>query len=150
MFMLGKKLETLVNENEWLLKAIEMVNLRVVDRGFNVHFKWLGFYDNYCLHYVPECWVNYKGVREELNWGYLEVHSKEKVFNPYAYCGGYGYEYEELGKMVMNEKMWGVIKKYIMYNDYEIDGKKICFDNPYYERVEFYQGSDVPINGEYE
>ena len=86
-----------------------------------------------------------------MDYGKLEVFSKEEVFNPYKYCGGKGYEYEKLAEMDMNKKMWDVLKRYIWCLDYEINGKKVdTFSDPYYRRTEFIGDSDVPVNGHYE
>ena len=141
----------LIEENQWLPKAIEMLHLRLIDKGFNVLDQWLGFYDTYTLHYVPKEWINNRGEKETLNHGTLEIHSKEKVFNPYKYCGGDGYEYELLTTMSIREKHWNVIEKYIRFNDYKVYDRKVCFDDPYPEQpIEFIDGSDVPISGYYE
>ena len=140
----------LIEENKWLPKAIEMLNMRLIDKGFNVLDQWLGYYDEYVLHYVPNTYYN--GYEEEvLNWGKLEIHKKSRVFNPYKYCNGKGIEYEKLTEMEMKEKHWKVIKKYILFNDHKVNEKKVCFDNPYPRpRVEFIDGSDVPVSGYYE
>ena len=80
---------------------------------------------------------------------YIKRNELEEYYN--AFVGGDGYEFEKLTEMEMTEKMWKVIEKYIMWNDYQIDGKKIdLYSDPYYERVRFIGGSDVPINGHYE
>ena len=105
-----KLTEKFVEENEWLPKAIEMLNMRLIDRGFNVLDDWLGYYDEYVLHYVPQTYINNRGEKEVLNWGKLEIHCKEKVFNPYKYCNGDGYEFEKLTEMTMKEKHWKIIK----------------------------------------
>ena len=140
----------LLKKYEWLNKAIEMLNYRLIDRGFNINQEWLGYYDKYVLHYIPE--KHWNGYEEEtLSWGTLEIHEKQKVFNPYKYCGGSGIEYEKLNELSIYKKQWEVIEKYIRFNDYKIGEKKVCFDNPYPKpRIEFYQGSDVPISGRYE
>lgn len=143
-------IKKLIEENEWLPKAIEMLNMRLIDRGFNVLDQWLGFYDEYCLVYVPEKLWNGE-YYEELNWGKLEIHSKTNVFNPYKFCGGYGYEFKKLTEMNMKEKHWNIIKEYIVFNDYKINDKKVdVLSDPYYKRIEFIDGSDVPINNDYE
>lgn len=142
----------LIAENEWLPNAIEMLNMRLLDKGFNVLGDWLGFYEEYVVFYKPrEHWSAEDDCYEKLDWGDIEIHSKTKVFNPYKFVGGDGYEYEELSEMMVNEKMWEVIKSYIIYNDYQIGGKKVdIHSDPYYERPRFIGGSDVPINGYYE
>ena len=151
MDIFAERKAELIKENEWLPKAIEMLNMRLIDRGFNVLDDWLGYYDEYVLHYVPQTYINNRGEKEVLNWGKLEIHCKEKVFNPYKYCGGNGYEFEKLTEMSMKEKHWKIIKQYIRLDDYQVCGKKVCFDNPYPRpRVEFIDGSDVPVNGYYE
>lgn len=133
--------EKLIEENQWLPKAIELIGHRLVSRGFNINNDWLGYYDEYALHYIPsECG----------EWGIVEIHSKRGVFNPYKFVGGDGYEYEKLGEFDIYDKQWEVIKEYIIWTGKEIDGKKVCFDDPYYERPRFIGGSDVPINGYYE
>lgn len=142
----------LIEENKWLPKAIEMLNLRLLDKGFNCMNDWLGFYDEYTLHYSPNQWWSAEDeCYKELNWGTLEIHSKTKVFNPYKFVGGDGYEYEKLAEMEIQKDMWKPIKSYIILSDYKIDGKKIdIHSDPYYERPRFIGGSDVPINGHYE
>ena len=85
--------QQLIEENEWLPKAIEMLNMRLIDRGFNCENKWLGYYDEYVLHYEPRRYQNYEGEWEKMDWGKLEIHEKHEVFNPYKYCGGKGTEY---------------------------------------------------------
>lgn len=127
--------EKLVEENQWLPKAIEMLNFRLVDRGFNVLDDWLGFYDEYVLHYIPS---------EYGNWGTVEIHSKEEVFNPYKYCNGKGFEYEKLGEFTLYKRQWETIEKYIRFDGYQVYGKKVCFDNPYPNpQPNFIDGSDV-------
>ena len=150
--MLNEKIKTkLIEENEWLPKALEMLHLRLIDRGFNVLDQWLGFYDIYTLYYVPNKWINNHGQKEILDHGTLEIHNKEKVFNPYKYCNGDGYEYELLTTMNIKEKHWNIIQKYIRFNDYKLYDKKISFDNPYPEQpIEYNDGSDVPISAYYE
>lgn len=144
-----RKME-LIKENKWLPKAIEMLNMRLLDIGFNCENRWLGFHEEYVLQYVPK--EHWSGEEyETLNWGEIEIYSKTKVFNPYKFVGGDGYEFEKLTEMSINEEMWEVIKKYIIWNHHQIDNKKIdLHSNPHYERIEFIDGSDVPINGEYE
>jgi len=104
----------LLEENEWLPKAIEMLNMRLIDRGFNCENKWMGFHDEYTLCYNPQKYINYEGEYETANWGYLEVYSKTKVFNPYKFVGGDGYEFELLTEMEINENMWETIEEYII------------------------------------
>ena len=143
----------LIEENEWLPKAIEMLNMRLLDKGFNCNVDWLGYYDEYVVCYKPrKHWSAKDECYETLKWGDIEIHSKTKVFNPYKFVGGDGYEYEKLAEIDMiTEHMWEIIEKYIIYNDYHIDGKKIdIHSDPYYERPRFINGSDVPINGYYE
>lgn len=141
----------LLKEYEWLDKAIEMLNYRLIDRGFNINQEWLGYHDKYVLHYVPQTYINNRGKEEALEWGILEVHCKKKVFNPYKYCNGNGVEYKKLNEFSIYKKQWEVMEKYIRFNDYKVGEKNVCFDNPYPRpRVEFYQDSDVPINGNYE
>lgn len=141
----------LLNENDWLEKAVEMLDYRLIDKGFNINNQWLGYYDEYALHYVPQIYVNNRCEKEVLNWGKLEIHNKKRVFNPYTYCNGKGIKYEKLNEFSIYREQWDVIKKYIVLNSHKVGEKKVCFDNPYPEpRVEFYQGSDVPINGYYE
>lgn len=140
-----------MNNKKWIDKAIEMLDYRLIDRGFNVCGDWLGYYDKYCLYYVPKIYQEWNGKTKISDWGFIEIHSKDKVFNPYKYVGGDEYEYEKLGEYQITEELWEEIKKQIIKNNYIINKKKICFDNPYPEpRVRFYQGSDVPISGNYE
>ena len=134
--------------------AIESISNRLLDKGFNINGDWLGYYDEYALHFEPHKYQDYEGNTVESEWGDLEIHSKIKVFNPYLYVGGDGYEYEKLSELSISVDLWKEVKKVIRngtYGNYKIDGKKVCFDNPYpAQRVEFYQGSDVSINGYYE
>lgn len=142
----------LIAENEWLPKAIEVLSLRLIDKGFNVHNKWLGYYDTYVLHYIPrKYWNDEYEDFEIMDWGTLEVHSKTKVFNPYKFCGGEGNEYEKLSEMEMTTERWKIIEEYIRWDDLQVCGKKVdLLSDPYYERPRFIGGSDVPINGYYE
>lgn len=145
-FMEDRKLK-LIEEYEWLEKAIELLDYRLIDRGFNINLQWLGYYDEYVLHYVPQTHINNRGEKEVLNWGKLEIHNKQKVFNPYKYCNGNGVEYEKLNEFSIYKKQWDVIEKYIRLNDYKVGEKKVCFDNPYPRpRVEYIGDSDVPID----
>lgn len=144
--------EQLISENKWLPKAIEMINMRLLDKGFNCMREWLGYHKEYAICYIPsEHWSAEDECYEELSWGVLEIHSKTKVFNPYKFVGGDGYEYEKLAEMEIYKDMWKPIKMYISMSDYQIDGKKIdIHSDPYYERPRFIGGSDVPTNGYYE
>lgn len=144
--------QQLIEENEWLPKAIEMLNMRLIDRGFNCENKWLGYYDEYVLHYTPQRYQNYDGEWEKMDWGKLEIHEKHEVFNPYKYCGGKGTEYTKLAEIEMTEKRWETIEKFIRFDGYQVYGKKVdLYSNPNPRpRVEFINGSDVPINGYYE
>lgn len=141
-----------MNQKEYIDKAIESIDNRLLDKGFNICGDWLGYYDEYALYFVPRKHVNWYGEEETSEWGTLEIHTKTKVFNPYKYCGGDGYEYEKIGEFSILENQWKDVRTYLYRNNYMINDKKVCcFDNPYPEpRVEFYQGSDVPINGRYE
>ena len=135
-----------------LEEVINAIERRLIDRGFNVLGDFLGYYDKYVLWYVPNTYQNYDGEVETSKWGHVEIHSKEKVFNPYKYCGGYGFEYEKLGELSITQELWDMTKKCIYkLNLFSFDGKEICFDDPYPEpRTIYYQGSDVPISGRYE
>lgn len=142
----------LIKENEWLPKAIEMLNLRLIDKGFNVFMNWMGYYDEYVVYFKPKRIYSHEDdCYKTMKWGNLEVHSKTKVFNPHKFVGGDGYEYEKLAEMEIHKDMWKPIKRYISLSDYQINGKKIdIFSDPYYQRTEFIGGSDVPVNGYYE
>lgn len=133
-----------MSRNEWLDKAMELLDHRLVSRGFNVLDQWLGYYDEYCLHFIPN-------PHYEDGSGTVEIHSKEEVFNPYKYCGGKGIEYEKLGEFSMYYRQWETLRGHIIGNDYKVGNKNVCFDNPYpTPRPQFIDGSDVPISGYYE
>ena len=122
--------------------AIESISNRLLDKGFNALGYWLGYYDEYVLHYVPD--EHYGG------YGNLEIHCKYDVRNDNVY-GGYETIYEKLSEFSILEKQWELVEKHIIMKGYVVDGKKVCFENPYpTPRVMFYQGSDVPLNGDYE
>ena len=141
----------LIEENEWIPQAIESISNRLLDKGFNICGDWLGYHDAYVLHYVPHTYYNREGEEVCSQQGELEIHTKEEVFNPYKYCNGKGYEYEKIAEFSILESQVEILKKYLYLTGREIDGKKVSFENPYpRQRVEFYQGSDVPINGDYE
>ena len=54
--------------------------------------------------------------------------------------------------MEMDEKRWEIIEEFIRFDGYQVYGKKVdLYSNPYPRpRVEFIDGSDVPVNGYYE
>ena len=129
-------------EKTFVGQAIESISNRMLDKGFNALGYWLGYYDEYCLHYVPS--EHYGGS------GNLEIHCKYEVRNDYVY-GGYRTIYEKLGDFDILEKQWKLVKKHIIMNGHMVDGKKVCFDDPYPRQpVEFIDGSDVPVGGYYE
>lgn len=148
----AERKQQLIQENEWLPKAIEMLNMRLLDKGFNVFKNWMGFHDEYVVCFKPQRHYSYEDDCEvEMDWGYIEVFSKTKVFNPYKFVGGDGYEFELISKMEIKKDMWKPIERWIVLSDYKIDGKKIdIFSDPYYHRTEFIDGSDVPVSGYYE
>jgi hypothetical protein len=142
----------LVQENEWLPKAIETLNLRLIDKGFNVFMEFMGYHDEYVLCFNQRRFYSHEDdCYKTSDWGKLEVHSKTKVFNPYKFVGGDGYEYEKLSEMEIHKDMWKPIKRWISLNDHIVNGKKIdLYSDPYYKRTEFIGGSDVPLSGRYE
>lgn len=136
-----KKITGLIDENPWIPKVIKDISERLTDNKC-IH----------TLHYSPK--VFFDEEYEDLvymPYGKLEIFEKFRVFNPYKFCGGYGDEFEYVAEMTMTGEMWKIIKKYIITNDHQIDGKEIDLSsNPHYRRVEFIDGSDVPISGRYE
>ena len=142
----------LCEENEWLPKAIEMLNLRLLDKGFNVFMEWMGYHEEYVVAFKTKRHYSYEDdCYVKMSWGNIEIFSKTKVFNPHKFVGGDGYEYEKLSEMEIHKDMWKPIKRWISLNGHEIDGKKIdLYSDPYYKRTEFIGGSDVPVSGYYE
>jgi len=144
-------MEVDIMDNENVKIAINSIGNRLLDKGFNINGDWLGYYDEYVLYFEPHKYQDYEGNTVESEWGDLEIHSKIKVFNPYLYVGGDGYEYELLSELSMNKELWQKVKEQIRKMGKVINGKKVCFNNPYpTPRVEFIDGSDVPTNGFYE
>lgn len=143
----------LEKEHQWLPEVIEMIDGKLLDKGYSCDGEWLGYYDEYVLHYArgKRCYdheMDYWFTRDSKT---LEVHSKHKVFNPYKFVGGDGHEFRKISEMNITKEKWEIVEKWIRWNDYTINGKKIdLFSDPYYERPRFYQGSDVPLNGYYE
>lgn len=134
--------EIMTYDKTFVGQAIESISNRMVDKGFNALGYWLGYYDEYALHYVAD--EHFGGC------GNVEIHCKYEVRNDNVY-GGYETIYEKLGEFTILEKQWKLVKKHIIKNHYIVDGKKVCFDNPYpTQPTMFIDGSDVPVNGYYE
>ena len=136
-----KRKKELIQDNNWLMSIIDKIYINLTKN-----------YNEYCISFhIKEYYNHEDDCIKFSNYGDLTIHGKDKVFNPYKFPRGDGYEFDFLGKIKIEQNQWEIIKKFIIYNNYYIDNKKIdIHSNPYYRIPEYINGSDVPINGRYE